>query len=89
MADKPTSDTKKVLFERQFSTKRTLVLDLTVESGDKEKVNSTKEQVERLTVLRVSGKKLKSSTSVIPVQEGQGGHKIGKILSEEEAQPVI
>jgi hypothetical protein len=89
MAENPTSDTKKFLVEQQFSTRRTLVFDLTVESGDKEEVNSTKEQGERLAVQRASRKKLKLSTSLVPVQEGQGGHKKGKILSEEEAPPVI
>jgi hypothetical protein len=58
MADKPTSDTKKFLFERQFSTKHTLVFDLTIENVDKEEVNSNKEQEERLAVLQVSGKNL-------------------------------
>jgi hypothetical protein len=82
MADKPTSGPKKFLFERQFSTKRTLVFDLTIESGDEEEVNSTKERDERSAVLQVSEKKLKSSTSIVLVQEGQSVHKKGKILSE-------
>jgi hypothetical protein len=89
MADKPTSDTMKFLFERQFSTKLTLVFDLTIESGEEEEVNNTEEQKERLAVLRGSGKKLKSSTPIIPVQEGQAGHKRVKILSEAEAPQVI
>jgi hypothetical protein len=74
MADKPTSDSKKILFEQQFSTKRMIVFDLTVESGEEEEVNSTKEQGEQLAVLQVSGKKLKSSKSIVPLQESQSGH---------------
>jgi hypothetical protein len=89
MADKPTSGTKKFLFERKFSTKRMLVFDWTIESGDEEEVNSTKEREERSSVLLVSEKKLKLSTSIVLVQEGQSGHKKGKILSKEEAPPVI
>jgi hypothetical protein len=89
MVDKPMSDTKKFLFDRQFSTKHTLVFDLTINSGDKEEVSSTKEQEERVAVLQVSGNKLMSSTSIVQVQEGHEGHKSGKILSEEETPPVI
>jgi hypothetical protein len=89
MADKPTSDPKNFLFERQFSTKRTLVFDLTIECGDKGEVNNTKKQEERLAVFQFFGKKLKLSTPTFQVQEGQEGHKRGKILSEEEAPTVI
>jgi hypothetical protein len=86
MAYKPTSDTKNFPFERQFSLKWTLVFDQTIESGEEDEVNCTKEQVEQLAVLPVTGKKLKASTPIVLVQEG---HKRGKILSEEEAPPVI
>jgi hypothetical protein len=54
MVDKPTSDTKKFLFERQFSTNRTLVFNRTIESGDKEEVNSTEEPENTLAVLKIS-----------------------------------
>jgi hypothetical protein len=64
MGDKLTSPEKKFLFERHFRTKRTLGCDLTVESGDEEEVNSTKEQEEQVAELRVSGKTLQSSTSI-------------------------
>jgi hypothetical protein len=86
MEDKPTSSKKNFLFELQFSTKCTFLFDLTVESGDNEEENSIKEQEEQLAVIRVSGMKLNSSTSIVRAQEGQAQ---GKILTEEEAPPVI
>jgi hypothetical protein len=89
MADKSASDTMKFLFERQFSTKCMLVFDLTIESGDKEEVKSTKKQEEQLAVLQVSGKKLKLNMPIVWVQEGQDGHKRGEILSEVQAPQVI
>jgi hypothetical protein len=86
MESTPTSSDKKFLFERQFNTKRTLVFDLTIQSGDEDTLTGNKEQVEQVAVLRVSGKKLKSSTSIVRVQEGQAQE---KILTEEEDPPVI
>jgi hypothetical protein len=62
MESKPTSSEKKFLFKRQFNTKRTLVFDLNIESGDKDTVPGNQEQEERVAVLRVSDKKLKSIT---------------------------
>jgi hypothetical protein len=86
MGDESTSPSKKFLFERQFNVKRTLVFDLTIDSGDEEQVSETEEQPEgHVAVLRVSGK-LNPSTPIVRVQEGQ---KKGKFLTKEDSPPII
>jgi hypothetical protein len=81
MEDKPTSQEKPFYFERQFNTKQTLVIDLSIESGDEDAVSSTGEQGNKFAVLWVSLKKLKSSIPIVQQEEGQ---QFGKIIKLEK-----